>query len=465
MTERDYSLTGTESASAVRNGLANARWYQSPVPEADMEELLRRRNAPAVRDTLIWFALLFLSGFAVYWFWGSWIAIFPYIVYSVIYGSSSDSRWHESSHGTAFKTDWMNNVLYEISSFMVFRQSTAWKWSHARHHSDTIIRGRDPEISVKTPPDWTGLLLTFVGYSAVIPEARKLFRHVVGKIDSQVATYVPVSEQKKIFATARIYLAIYLAVIAASVYFHSWLPVLYIGLPNFLGAWLMPVYGFTQHAGLQENVLDHRLNSRTVYMNRLNRFLYWNMNYHVEHHMFPMVPYYNLPKLHQLILRDCPKPYPGIVAAFREIFETLKIQQTNPDYFATRKIPRTARPSANPQIIQGDATRYSAGWLEAGFVEEFPLGRARRLDFAGKTYAIYRTGTDEFYATDGNCSHGNAHLSDGLIVDNMIECSKHNGRFCLADGSPCRKPVTVAIETYNVQIRAEKIWLEIPSYK
>ena len=52
-----------------------------------------------------------------------------------------------------------------------------------------------------------------------------------------------------------------------------------------------------------ENVLDHRLNTRTVKMCVVNRFLYWNMNYHVEHHMFPMVPYYRLPELHEEIKR------------------------------------------------------------------------------------------------------------------------------------------------------------------
>ena len=59
----------------------------------------------------------------------------------------------------------------------------------------------------------------------------------------------------------------------------------------------------TQHAGLAEDVLDHRLNCRTVYMNPISRFIYWNMNYHVEHHMFPMVPYHALPRLHRVRLR------------------------------------------------------------------------------------------------------------------------------------------------------------------
>ena len=51
-------------------------------------------------------------------------------------------------------------------------------------------------------------------------------------------------------------------------------------------------------------MLDHRLNTRTVKMNVVNRFLYWNMNYHVEHHMFPMVPYHRLPELHEEIKHD-----------------------------------------------------------------------------------------------------------------------------------------------------------------
>ena len=77
----------------------------------------------------------------------------------------------------------------------------------------------------------------------------------------------------------------------------------------------MVVYGVTQHAGLAENVLDHRLNTRTVYMNPINRYLYWNMGYHIEHHMFPMVPYHNLPKLHALMKSDTPPPYNGLIEA------------------------------------------------------------------------------------------------------------------------------------------------------
>ena len=131
----DYSLVGRDSARAVEKGLADAKWYASPVPREKMRELLERRDSPALRDTLLWFALIFFFGALGFLTWGTGWAVLPFAIYGMLYASTSDSRWHESSHGTAFKTDWMNNTLYEIASFMVLRESTPWRWSHVRHHS------------------------------------------------------------------------------------------------------------------------------------------------------------------------------------------------------------------------------------------------------------------------------------------------------------------------------------------
>jgi fatty acid desaturase len=87
-------------------------------------------------------------------------------------------------------------------------------------------------------------------------------------------------------------------------------------------------------------VLDHRLNTRTVYMNPIFRFLYWNMNYHVEHHLFPLIPYHALPKLHAAIKADCPPPYPSTIAAYREIIPALARQLKDPTYYVRRELPR-----------------------------------------------------------------------------------------------------------------------------
>ncbi len=460
---RDYSLIGAESERAIEMGLADAEWYQSPIPREKMRELMVRKDGPAMRDTFLWFGLILGSGCLVFLLWGSWFVVFPYIVYSVLYASTSDSRWHEAGHGTAFKTNWMNNLLYEISSFMVFRQSSVWRWSHARHHSDTIIRGRDPEIAVPRPPQLRKIILTFFGISSAIPEMKKLLSHASGRIDAEVATYVPESEYKKVFLKARLYVSVFLMVIAFSIIFGTILPLMYIGLPTLLGSWLMPVYGLTQHAGLDENVLDHRLNSRTVYMNRIHRFLYWNMNYHVEHHMFPLVPYHALPKLHELMKNDCPPPYKNILEAYKEIIPAILKQRKDPTYYVKRELPATTlkknnRPSNN---FVGKKEKALDGKIEVCASSALPLGEVIRFDFDQKTYAVYRTEEDKLYATDGICTHGNAHLGEGIVIGEQIECPKHNGRFSLPDGMPKRAPVCVGIKTYKAFRNNGSIYLEL----
>jgi len=117
-----------------------------------------------------------------------------------------------------------------------------------------------------------------------------------------------------------------------------------IGLPRLYGAWHHVMTGVLQHAGLAENVIDHRLNSRTVYMNPISRFIYWNMNYHIEHHMFPMVPYHQLPGLHAMIRHDLPAPNTSILSAYREVLPVLRRQLRYHDDFLKRDLPRTAQP-------------------------------------------------------------------------------------------------------------------------
>jgi fatty acid desaturase len=143
---------------------------------------------------------------------------------------------------------------------------------------------------------------------------------------------------------AVIHLSIYVAAVALALWMRSILPLMVIGLPRLYGAWHHVMTGLLQHGGLADNVTDHRLNSRTVYMNPVSRFIYWNMNYHVEHHMFPMVPYHALPRLHALIKDDLPTPNSSIAEAFREMWPALKRQLADEEYFLKRELPPTAKP-------------------------------------------------------------------------------------------------------------------------
>jgi Na+-transporting NADH:ubiquinone oxidoreductase subunit F len=459
-TTLDYSLTGVNSTMAVEKGLAEAEWYQSAVPRETMRGLLQRRDGPAIRDTILWFTLILGAGFLTYALWGSWWAILPYMVYSVLYASTSDSRWHETGHGTAFKTDWMNNALYEIASFMVMRESTVWRWSHTRHHSDTIIVGRDPEIAVPRPPDLKTIVMSFFNIKVYRKYFPQIALHSLGRMFAEEKTYIPEVEFPKVYRRARVYVAIYVIVIGLSIWSRSILPLLLVGLTNLFGTWLLVTYGLTQHAGLAENVLDHRLNCRTVYMCWIHRYLYWNMNYHVEHHMFPLVPYHALPRLHDAVKDDCPTPYPSLFSAWREIVPTILRQVRDPGYHVKRQLPAPkirAREAGHSSQRNPDAE----GWIEACAAAALGLADVVRFDHGKKTYALYRTEDGELYATDGLCTHGNTHLSTGLVKGKLIECSKHNGRFNLMDGSPARVPVCRSLVTYPIAERNGRIFINV----
>ncbi len=460
----DYSLVGEDARLAREKGLAGAQWYSPPVPKDKMRELLQRRDGPAIRDTLLWFGLLIVFGLSGYILWGSPWVVVPFAIYGVLYASVSDSRWHECGHGTAFKTDWMNNLLYEVASFMVLRESTPWRWSHTRHHSDTIIVGLDPEIAVPRPANLWHVFLKFFNGIALFNYVRNILLHCTGKLTPEERTYIPEAEAAHVYVWARLYVLVYASAIVFSFSIGSVLPLMYIGLPNLYGAWLMVIYSLTQHAGLAENVLDHRLNTRTLYVNPIHRYLYWNMFYHVEHHLFPLVPYHALPKLHELIKADLASPYNGFIEAYREIVPALLRQVNDPTYYVKRKLPTPIHRAESSRIVTSLAAGNRPvidGWIEVCDSRVLKNGDVLRFDHENKTYAIYRTADSIVYATDGICSHANGSLAEGLLIGTMIECPKHNGRFDIRDGSPQRLPARVAIKTYAVRESDGQLFLRI----
>ena len=449
--ERDYSITGPERPRAISRGLADAQWYKTPVPRETMRRLMARRDGPAIRDTVLWFALLGGFGYLAHRAYGTWWMIPAFAVYGTLYGSVSDSRWHECGHRTAFRTNWMNDAVYFLASFMVFREAVSWRWSHVRHHSDTIIVGRDPEIAAPRPIRIRNAVKDCFGLVSNTAEARKIIKNLFGRFTSAELDYLPEGERPKAILTARIDVLIWVLTVAAAVGLRSPEPLLFVVGPSFYGKWLLVLYGLTQHAGLAEDTLDHRLNSRTVRMNRLHRYLYWNMNFHVEHHMFPTVPFHALPALHEVVKGDCPPMYAGFKEAYYEIWSVSRRQRRGDDFFADRTAllptPHSAveAPPVEVEIVTG------ARWFDAGAAADLVRNDVIRFDLADATYAIYRLDDGSLHATDGLCTHAEVHLCDGLVRDGQIECPKHNGRFDLRTGEAVGRPAKVALVVHEVR--------------
>ena len=355
-TKRDYSLSGGyEGALALDDDQIEDRveeqWWSPDIPRKDLKALMKRSDIPGLGQFGLWIALLAGSGYLAYLSWGTWWAIPAFLIYGTIY-SSSDARWHECGHGTVFRTRWLNQLFYHISSFMTLREAFLWRWSHSRHHTNTYFVGRDPEIQVKRPADLVAIVLDFFYLRGGLPEVWRLFRNALGWLNSDVRDFVPESERAKMIWSSRVYVAIIAGFAIWSIAIGSFLPMMFVALPRFYAGWLHQLLGLTQHAGLGENVPDHRMNTRTVHINPIFRYLYMNMNYHIEHHALPMVPYHALPKLHKAIKDQMPRANPSLWDAYREIVPAIIKQATqDADYRIEREIP-TAAGAKDPKILK-----------------------------------------------------------------------------------------------------------------
>ncbi len=98
-------------------------------------------------------------------------------------------------------------------------------------------------------------------------------------------------------------------------------------------------------------------------------------------------------------------------------------------------------------------------WIDVCAATDIPEEDVKRFDNGGATYAVYRSADNKYYATDGLCTHEKVHLADGLVMDHIIECPKHNGRFDYRTGAAKGAPVCVDLKTYPVKVEGGRVLL------
>lgn len=103
----------------------------------------------------------------------------------------------------------------------------------------------------------------------------------------------------------------------------------------------------------------------------------------------------------------------------------------------------------------------SETWIRTCNVDDIEPEDVMRFDHGDRTFAIYRTTDDQFFATEGLCTHGKVHLAGGLVMGSLIECPKHNGRFDFTTGKAKGAPVCVDLKTYPAKVEAGKVFIRV----
>jgi fatty acid desaturase len=159
---------------------------------------------------------------------------------------------------------------------------------------------------------------------------------------------------------ARIVLFGHLALAALFIATGHWFLIVLFTFGTFYSGWLTMLTATPQHIGLSPNVPDFRLCCRTYTCSWLPAFLYWNMQYHVEHHMFPAVPFYNLPKLRKAIEHDLPQAPHGLWATWMEILPVLKRQNEDPSYVFIPTLPQGSGERVGDTVLELEASALPA---------------------------------------------------------------------------------------------------------
>ena len=332
-------------------------WYRSPIDPARLKELTRRSDLRGAFQTFGHLILLVITAVATWYSFNQkvWVAFaLCLFAHGTIYSFVGGLATHELAHGTVFKTKWLNELFLRFLSLISWINFHDYKMSHTYHHLYTLHPRGDREVVLPTNPSLHVLqllqlfTLNLVGARGE-PYSYPLVQNIRGAVRTAFTggytkpwledVYADQPEaRKKSIAWARLTLLFHIAVVVASIIFRLWPLPLLVTFAPFIANWLRYFVGVPMHTGLRDNVADFRLCVRSITLDPFSQFLYWRMNWHMEHHMFAAVPCYNLKSLYRAVASDLPKPR-TLIGAWREMRQTWKKQRADPAYQFDTPLP------------------------------------------------------------------------------------------------------------------------------
>jgi fatty acid desaturase len=328
-------------------------WYRSPIDRDTLRQLTERSDWKGFRQVGLNILLLLATGTFTFVCWRMrwWIpmaiGLYVHCAFFAFFGMGVAG--HELQHRTVFKTRIWNEVFCWLVSVTGWSNFIHYRNSHTRHHQFTVYSVLDLEevLPKRLPPiEW------FWAFTIHLPGIRnailRCIRLSTGRLSGEWELRIfPESDpalRRQLFRCSRIVLATHVILAALFIHYRLWILFPLFTFAPFIATALSLLCYFPQHAGLPSNVPDFRLCSRTMILHPFLSFLYWQMNYHVEHHMYAAVPLYNLPKLRRLIEADLPPAPRGLWQTWKELLPILRRQESDPTYVFVPPLPRTDAP-------------------------------------------------------------------------------------------------------------------------
>ncbi|WP_420732238.1 fatty acid desaturase [Hwanghaeella sp. 1Z406] len=297
----------------------NAKSSGVSLPRSSLKQLATRRDVPGLLWLAWWVTSLMLSGAALAVTLGSWLVVPAMIVYGSLLALPAYALSHETAHGTAFRTRWLNETVFLISSFLYVGEPYHRRYAHTSHHTNTWHIGKDGQMPFDTPMSFSGWAWELTGIPTLWYEGKIIVLHSFRKFSPTILSYTPENELGRLTWSARAYLILYILIIGLSV---TWLPefLVFLIIPRLVGGIALQVYTVLQHVELEENSPSILNSTRSFKTNVIGRLLYMNMNHHLGHHLYTQVPFFALPDLEKELGDQLPDPDPGVLRSNLDLF-------------------------------------------------------------------------------------------------------------------------------------------------
>ena len=315
------------------------KWYRSPLASKDLARLNQRSNWQGFLLSAGNLGILLLTG-GLAWFAVGRAPLLVVLALLFLHGTCYAflvNGFHELCHQTVFQTRWLNTLFLNIYSFLGWNNPVFFWASHQEHHKYTLHPPDDLEVVLPVKLTLKSYLaFAFINPRGLYYRLKSVIRLSFGKIDGEWdnALFPPEATEKRraLFRWARILLIGHSLIVIVSLALGLWMIPILVTLAPFYAAGFQYLFNEAQHIGLSDNVSDYRLNTRTILLNPVVGFLYWHMNYHIEHHMYAAVPCYHLSQLHALIEDDLPHCPRGLVETWSIIIPIVRQQKIDHEY-------------------------------------------------------------------------------------------------------------------------------------
>lgn len=348
------------------NNPRKINWYRTKLDPLQLKTLNERSDFKGFLQAGGHLGLVILTGTLSFLFWqhGYWGSLIITLFLHGMIASFYINGIHEMVHGTVFKTSWLNDIFLNLYSFLDWQNHTEFWESHTEHHKYTLNFPDDMEVVLPKTLSFKDFLYTgFINIYFFIEVKNKVMNSIhysMGKFrkdDKWFQKTIPITfheRRQNLISIARIRLFGHGLILIYSIFSGYWILPFIISFSSSLGGkWLFFLCNNSQHAGLIGNTPDFRLSCRTVYLNPIAEFLYWSMNYHIEHHMFAAVPCYNLRKCHEAIKHELP-PINSLFDAWYEIISIQKKKEEDDTYEFIQKLPEQYPPVFKESYIHNE---------------------------------------------------------------------------------------------------------------